>query len=314
MENIPRWVPPLVYLGILTLGILTVGWLRWLVANESSLAKVSLGRMATEVTISFSLLLVVLILLTFLPLTGLKANIEELLWFTVNPIAATVVVAGLLKLIYRKGWRETIGLSVSGLIIVGLAFMFIPLWVGEVGEGLRARLSKANGDRRQLATALQDHLAAYKSYPVPEDAQGMPLTGTQPEIAGPVGTPTVDLQLYYRGPSYVPQALGDGRVMAGMPEDPFRPEARGRLYGYGIGPGTGEAACYILTSYGPDGKSEAEELENLWIDELRGSRDLQRTNPDFLNHSYSPTNGARSRGDLWVVGPVKTTAFGNVGN
>jgi hypothetical protein len=162
--------------------------------------------------------------------------------------------------------------------------------------GARALVTKANGQMRAVSVVMVEHHDANGALPIPVDEGGMAIEPVASQKMSE-SSPTQEVPLYYRGPSYVPDTLAERVYEDRKPNDPFRVKDLGP-YGYGAGPIQGASAAFILTSRGPDMESQSEELEYLYLDKLRGDADMFKIDPECLNILYSPTNGTVSPGDL----------------
>lgn len=164
----------------------------------------------------------------------------------------------------------------------------------------------AQDDMRRLSTDLFDFGQLTKAtegewrFPIPVDGEGHPIAGSLPEsisVTAATSTPESSL-LYYRGPSFVPDELTTLSPYCTIPPDPFDEEEE-RRYGYGVGPLNLETGgVFILSCYGPDGVSQAEQLEYLIVEKRKPWNDREA-----LNLIYNPTNGSKSSGDLIRVEP-----------
>lgn len=168
------------------------------------------------------------------------------------------------------------------------------------------RVQRAANDMRNQATALFDYQTAMFSagrpacFPIPCDEVGDPVTGTLPEELeqAEITSASDSRLLYYRGPSFVPDILIHMDVIQALPADVFDPDQE-RRYGYGVGPLCGPSMVFMLSSMGPDGTSQAEELERLFFEKHKGDDHSMIRDPDVLKLIYNPSNGVGSSGDLY---------------
>lgn len=169
---------------------------------------------------------------------------------------------------------------------------------------------RAPEDMWHLSTDLFDYVQFTKTkeeeghLPIPVDGEGHPIAGSYPEgttMIAVTSAPDSSL-LFYRGPSFVPDVLTTLSPNHKTPPDAFDEDEK-RPYGYGVGPLQGPGAAFLLSCYGPDGTSQAEQLEYLRLEKHRGSGKEFLRNPEVMLLTYSPTNGTVSPGDLFRAEP-----------
>jgi len=173
---------------------------------------------------------------------------------------------------------------------------------------VRAKVSRAQAEERELRTALEEFFIDNNSYP--------PLTNLDRAIS----------RLYQNNPGNIDSArieIGTGTrarriylttpvgYISSLPFDPFRGSGNEHTYLYG----SNGTSYYIVTSYGPDGmsgnaariarmqgpmlvKDYTGARENDW--DRAAYRDGQASLRELL---YAPSNGTSSTGDIVVVGP-----------
>lgn len=165
------------------------------------------------------------------------------------------------------------------LVVVGIILILIGIAAPPLLNSLvRAKVAKAWGDIRSLETALESYRIDWDAYPSESEAEYL------------------SVDRFEAGLTWLTSPIA---YMKRLPEDPFTGDyEEGILYELGgveipfsERPG-GLLAMWVLHSYGPDSPAE----------ENRTSRPNYKTHGDGLVNSYSPTNGAQSRGDLSVYG------------
>jgi len=166
--------------------------------------------------------------------------------------------------------------------------------------GNRPLVTKARGEMRFLTDALVKHREITGTYPIPVNDEGLEiepvLIGNATEVTDATGTESI--ALYYRGPSVVPNSLIESASMAQMPLDPFK-KGEMQTYNYGLGLyGKGRGA-FILSSPGPDKIDQSDQVEKLYLDVHAGNPEHFREDPESNRIRYGPTNGTKSRGEIY---------------
>lgn len=168
---------------------------------------------------------------------------------------------------------------------------------------------KAKGELRSISNALKSYALDAGTFPAPIDMEGRllpftcPMDSTEPRY-----------RVLYEGPSFVDwQLTSPIEALTAIVRDPFsedpwldrekrKRENPNALYGYGAIAGDLAYDAFILTSRGPDGESQAEALERVFLSKYLGDTQATLSDPEFSDCVYSPTNGAFSRGDLFWRG------------
>jgi hypothetical protein len=153
----------------------------------------------------------------------------------------------------------------------------------------RSKVARAKSEIRNLAVNLETYYIDHNTYPPAVDESGkvVPLGERGSKVSA----------------GYTPWMLTTPiAYTAVLPTDPFH-EAEGGgnvLYRYA----TNGSDCWILTSHGPDGDMDIEIAEYPKPNEGRCDPKL------FFSHfgvgnaiEYDPTNGTKSSGDVYRVGP-----------
>ncbi len=230
---------------------------------------------------------------------------------TTLSLASSLVVFVLISLycplfllwLLKARFLASLTLGASGGLLAMIS-LWVITWIWPYPRS--PAIVRAPEDMWHLSTDLFDYVQLTETteeeglFPLPVDGEGHPIAGSLPESATKtVGTSTPDSSLlFYRGPSFVPDVLTALSPNHTIPFDPFD-EVEERPYGYGVGPLNPEAGgVFILSCYGPDGISQAEQLEYLIVEKRKSWNDRQA-----LNLLYSPTNGSSSSGDLIRVEP-----------
>jgi type II secretion system protein G len=204
----------------------------------------------------------------------------------------------------HKGFT-LIELLIVVAIIAILAAIAIPNFLA---AQVRSKVSRAKAESQSLATALEAYYIDNNVYPAPDETEAaVPQTAWE----GTTGEGNND--------GCIPRSLTTPvSFITSLFRDPFKVNGRG-LYEYGGGapnspggltpltsrvypawPGSG----WIVTSYGPDAidgyTGNPLREESAWTDTvyLGGAMRLEAS-----PHTYDPTNGTTSGGDVWRRGP-----------
>ncbi len=172
---------------------------------------------------------------------------------------------------------------------------------------IRAKVSRAQAEEREVATALEEFFVDNSSYP--------PLTNLDREIS----------RLYRDNPGNLDSArieIGRGSrarrfylttpiaYISSIPLDPFRGKGNEWSYLYG----SNGTSYYIIASYGPDGVSgngtSGTRVEPLLVKDYTGARETDWDRAAYYNGTltlreliYAASNGTSSTGDIVRVGP-----------
>lgn len=172
---------------------------------------------------------------------------------------------------------------------------------------IRAKVSRARAEEREIATALEEFFVDNSSYP--------PLTNRDRRIS----------RLYRDNPGNLDSArieIGRGSrarriylttpvaYMSSIPFDPFRGKGNEWSYLYG----SNGTSYYIIASYGPDGVpgngTGGRGKEPLLVKDYTGARENDWDRAAYYNGTltlreliYAASNGTSSGGDIIRVGP-----------
>ena len=168
---------------------------------------------------------------------------------------------------------------------------------------VRAKVARAKSEIRNIQSSLEQFFIDNNQYP-------------------PMNTDRTLLRLQYKGMDEADATVNIAHVMIGssrtarriylttpvsyissIPYDPFRGDGASEGYGYG----SNGQSYYLLSSYGPDGSSEVDELEYTGanLDERRKAGYRKSKSPTWLlsDMIYDPSNGTSSTGDIVRIGP-----------
>lgn len=169
---------------------------------------------------------------------------------------------------------------------------------------MRPRVSRVKADHRAIATALASYHADHGFFPAPKPLRPIAPAPGLLEAAGGSSLQTIDpaadLQVEARGRG------ADGTDRFALPADPFSGVWKEPFLGFGEDrlvdpwpyayyrapePGSG----WLLWSPGPDGVYDIRDAARLYSPDRRVPSD------ELIDATYDPTNGTRSRGDVWRV-------------
>jgi len=158
---------------------------------------------------------------------------------------------------------------------------------GYIGLHPRVEVSRARSDLRNLAVFLESYILDHEAYPPAVDGSGKMILSATGEVSA----------------GYVPWLLTTPSAYLGsLPSDPFPDTNKEKTSTYRYA--TDGTTCWILSSNGPDKKSDAD------VADYPSPEGADCTWERFVSHfgigkaiEYDPTNGDRSRGDIIRVGP-----------
>lgn len=195
-------------------------------------------------------------------------------------------------------------LLVGGCALVVLALAIATPTICDFGE-MRPRVSRVKTDHRALATALASYNAEHGSFP---DAKPLRSFAPAPELleaAGGASLHTIDpdavlrVEAGRRSPSSATDRYTPPEdPFSGVRKKPFLGLGEERLvdpwpYAYYRAPEPGSG--WILWSPGPDGVYDIRDPATLYSPDERVPSDA------LIEATYDPTNGTRSRGDVYRV-------------
>ena len=153
---------------------------------------------------------------------------------------------------------------------------------------VRGRISQAEAEMRNIATALEDYYIDNNAYPLAFDNFNFkPIPFNDKHIS--IG--------YTSGFLTTPAAY-----LPALPMDPFGEDLNNfpqYLYRYG----TNGNSCWILASNGPDMEKFEKPVPELIFLKSLCDLNLALSDGHMRDYTYDPTNGDVSFGDVWQVGP-----------
>lgn len=161
--------------------------------------------------------------------------------------------------------------------------------------GVRPVVSKVWDELRGQRRMVERTIDRGDPIPLPVDRDGKTLAGV-PRSASEDDRTLV----YYRGPSFLPEAFVQGSDRPTLLVDPFRRKDPAP-YAYAAGPVQGATAAFILSSWGPDEFDQSDEVERMFLIDFKGNTDRARESEAYHRLKYSPTNGVVSEGELFYM-------------
>lgn len=205
----------------------------------------------------------------------------------------------------RRSAFTLIELLIVVAIIGILAAIAVPNFMA---AQVRAKVARANSEMQSISTALESFFIDNNGYP-PADCSDRLLVRKQYRgLSEEADEWVIDLAHIMIGSGsnarriYLTTPVA---YISSLPADPFRGD--GNEFGYGYG--SNGQSYYILSSWGPD-QSDGNPVEELFECHYTGARFADRRNTAFrdaslwtFQHSYNPSNGIVSDGDIIRLGP-----------
>ena len=206
------------------------------------------------------------------------------------------------KMFRTKGFT-LIELLIVVAIIGILAAIAIPNFLN---AQVRAKVSRAESEMRNIATALETYYIDNNAYPPSSDWFGaFPAPGADKVDSNEPD----DEGNFYGQVSYM--LTTPVAHLPSLPSDPFfnAGDSMKNVYRYS----TNVASCWIMCSNGPDNQGTPGNNDDGYPDLGPESAyignycdlalALREDGGDMNNMTYDPTNGTTSNGDVWRVGP-----------
>lgn len=276
------------FIGWLVLGGLTL----WTASKDLFKKRVSLRRaMLTQLAMVWVLPIWLIALFEFFSDPFFSPNRE--IWMSLPYICIPIQI-----LIVAASFRLRL-LPAAVCLLLSLVPGYMSFRMSMPGcilmAGARAVATKARGEMRQQGTVLQNWMDSEGALPFPVDRGGNTLAGI-PRSASEDDQTLV----YYRGPSFLPEAFVQGSDRPTLLVDPFRRKDPAP-YAYAAGPVQGATAAFILSSWGPDEFDQSDEVERMFLIDFKGNTDRARESEAYHRLKYSPTNGVVSEGELFYM-------------
>ncbi len=171
------------------------------------------------------------------------------------------------------------------LVVIAIILILISIALPNFMDALiRARSTQAYAELRSISIALESYYLDFNFYPL---RTRLP---SHPDWV-PSGLNNLTTPVTYMDPAHLPDPFTDNRFYTHYRYWPVRPD--GMVQANNDTASADDSFWYLLSSNGPEGKFTA------FADAMRGQADVP-----FSHSVYSPTNGTRSRGNIWRQGGV----------
>ena len=172
---------------------------------------------------------------------------------------------------------------------------------------VRAKVSRAQAEERELSTALEEFFIDNNSYPPLTNLDRM-ISRQYNDNPGNIDSARIEIGRGSRARRiYLTTPIS---YMSNIPFDPFRGSGNEWTYLYG----SNGTSYYIILSYGPDGMpgngTSGTNAEPLSVKDYTGARENDWNQAAYRDGhltlrelTYAPSNGTSSTGDIWRIGP-----------
>ncbi len=185
-----------------------------------------------------------------------------------------------------KSLRRRHGFTlVELLVVIAIILILISIALPNYMDALiRARSLQAYAELRSLTIALESYYLDFGFYPMRTKNQSLP-------DWVPSGLNNLTTPVTYIDPARLPDPFTDNRFYTHYRYWPVRPN--GFIQANNETASPTDSFWYLLSSNGPEGAFTA------FADSMRGESETP-----FAHCVFSPTNGTRSRGNIWKQGGI----------
>ncbi|MCA9410655.1 MAG: prepilin-type N-terminal cleavage/methylation domain-containing protein [Candidatus Omnitrophica bacterium] len=169
------------------------------------------------------------------------------------------------------------------LVVIAIILILISIALPNYMDALvRARSTQVYAELRSVSIALQSYYLDFNFYPLRTWNSSLP-------DWVPSGLNNLTTPVTYMDPARLPDPFTDGQYYTHYRYWPVRPNGYVQANNETATPT--DSHWYLLSSNGPEARFTA------FADAMRGQDDIP-----FSHSVYSPTNGTRSRGNIWKQG------------